>query len=513
MQKRVVILGGGTAGWIVAARLAAEGLAVNGQPVTVTLIESADVPTIGVGEGTWPSMRTTLERIGISEHEFLSVCQASFKQGSRFTNWRSGTGESYDHPFTTPVGMGQFALGKAYSSLETPVSFSHWSCLQSHLIDTHHAPKQIQTPDYAGVFNYGYHLDAGLFAGLLKDHAVERLGVKHQIGHFASAELDDKGWITRLLLTDGQTVEGDFFIDASGTHNKLIGGVLESSFVSLSDVSLNDRALALPVDYPDAMSPIESATLSTAQDAGWIWDIGLQHRRGTGYVYASSFTDDAAAFDTIKAYAVKINPATDTSRVRQLIIKPGYHPRPWIKNCVAVGMASGFIEPLESSALVMVELAVAYLCEHLPAPDSALEAIADRYNANFNERWSRIRDFLQLHYRMSQRRDTAYWRAVTEEVPLSDRLTHLLEEWKYRDPVLNDFGHHMELFPPASYLYILLGLVPNYPRNIVEKKSDGKASLLAEVAANEQKLPRFRAHLPDNRTYLTKIKHHQACES
>lgn len=502
MQKRVVILGGGTAGWIVAARLAAEGLSVDGQPVAITLIESSDVPTIGVGEGTWPSMRSTLEKIGIPEKEFLHVCLAAFKQGSRFVNWCKGQGEAYDHPFTIPVGMGRHALGKTFSKQNSAIDFSHWACLQSAMIDAGKSPKQPQTPDYAGVFNYGYHLDAGRFADLLKRHAVDRLGVTHCIGHFSSAELDEKGWISALLLNDSRRIEGDFFIDASGTHNKLIGGFIESPFISLKDVSPNDSALALPVAYTDAASPIESATLSTAQDAGWIWDIGLQHRRGTGYVYASAFTDDQAALDTLAVYARNINPAVDVSTARKLMINPGYRARPWVNNCVAVGMASGFIEPLEASALVMVELTASYLCEHLPAPTAAFEGIAARYNALFTERWSRIRDFLQLHYHLSERRDTAYWKAVTEDIPLSDRLSGLLEEWKYRDPVLNDFGHYMELFPPASYLYVLLGMRPQHLQNSVGKKTDGATQLLADIAANEQKRAHYLAHLPDNRSYF-----------
>jgi tryptophan halogenase len=502
MQKRVVILGGGTAGWIVAARLAAEGLSVDGHPVAITLIESSDVPTIGVGEGTWPSMRSTLDKIGIPEKEFLQFCNASFKQGSRFVNWRKGAGEAYDHPFTVPTGMGRYALGKTFSQHNAKIDFSHWACLQSAMIDANKSPKQPQTPDYAGVFNYGYHLDAGRFADLLKKYAVDRLGVTHCVGHFSAAELDEDGWISALLLNDDRRIEGDFFIDASGTHNKLIGGCIESPFISLKDVSPNDRALALPVAYPDAAAAIESATLSTAQGAGWIWDIGLQHRRGTGYVYASAFIDDQAALEALASYARNINPGVDVTMARKLTISPGYRARPWVNNCVAIGMSSGFIEPLEASALVMVELAASYLCEHLPAPTSALESISERYNTLFNERWSRIRDFLQLHYHLSERRDTEYWRAVTEDIPLSDRLNGLLEEWQYRDPVLNDFGHYMELFPPASYLYVLLGMKPDYLRSIVGKRTDGCANLLADIAANEQKRGHYLAHLPDNRSYF-----------
>lgn len=505
MQKRIIILGGGTAGWIMAARLAAEGLSINGEPTSITLIESSDVPTIGVGEGTWPSMRSTLERIGIPEKEFLSTCHAAFKQGSRFVDWCQGKGESYDHPFTMPAGMGRFALGKAWRQQQPSCSFSHWTCLQSDILDARRAPKQLQTPDYAGVFNYGYHLDAGRFAELLKKHAVDRLGVNHCIGHFASAEQDGNGWITALLLSDGRRVEADFFIDASGTHNKLIGGVLPVEFVSLKDVSPNDRALAMPVNYPDPDAAIESATLSIAREAGWIWNIGLQHRRGIGYVYSSAFASDDEALRTLSRYATGLNKDADASVARKLTINPGYRATPWVNNCVAVGMSAGFIEPLEASALVMVELAATWLCEHLPTSTAAMPGMAQRYNQLFAERWSRIRDFLQLHYKLSQRRDTAYWQTVTEEIPLSDKLTALLEEWKYRDPVLNDFGHYMELFPSASYLYILLGMRPDYPQNTTARVSDNPVALQRELAEQARKLAHYLAHLPANRDYLKTI--------
>ena len=505
MQKKIIILGGGTAGWIMAARLAAEGLLINNEPVAITLVESSDVPTIGVGEGTWPSMRMTLEKIGIKERDFLQFCQATFKQGSRFINWRSGNNEYYDHPFTVPPMMGNAAIGSAYHHVQLSESFSHWAGLQSHIIDAHYAPKQLHTPDYAGVLNYGYHLDAGKFAELLKQHAVNRLGVKHIIGHFSTAEINDDGHITALLLADSRKLDGDFFIDASGTHNQLIGGVLQSDFVSLSSVSPNDRALAIQVPYQNNDAAICSATLSTAQEAGWVWDIGLQHRRGVGYVYASSFTTDERAQETLAAYVAALSPNIDMGAARMLKINPGYRAQPWVGNCVAIGMAAGFIEPLEASALVMVELAAGYLCESLPVSVAALDGIAQRYNQLFVERWSRIRDFLQLHYLLSDRRDSAYWRHVTETVPATERLQCLLNEWRNRDPQLNDFGHFMELFPPASYQYVLLGMQPSYMQACIARNSDKKLELLKEIEKLKAKREHYLANLPTNRDYFNKL--------
>lgn len=509
MQKNIVILGGGTAGWIIAARLAAEGLSIDNIPVNITLVESSDIPTIGVGEGTWPSMRGTLEKIGIRESDFLQFCHATFKQGSRFINWRTGKNESYDHPFTVPPLTGSAALGSTFQNINPQESFAHWVSLQSHAIDGCRAPKQFQTPDYAGVLNYGYHLDAGKFAQLLKMHAVERLGVRHIIGHFKTADIDASGRITALNLVDGMKLEGDFFIDASGTHNQLIGGVLKSEFVSLKDASINDRALAIPVPYADSDTAISSATLSTAQEAGWIWDIGLQHRRGIGYVYSSHFSSDERAIEVLSDYVAMVNPDVDVGGARKLIINPGYHLTPWVGNCVAVGMAAGFIEPLEASALVMVELAATFLCENLPAATSTLDGIAHRYNQLFIARWGRIGDFLQLHYLLSDRRDTEYWRHVTEAIPATDRLKGLLEEWRYRDPTLNDFGHFMELFPPASYQYVLLGMQPSYLITRFARALEKKSELLKEIETLVVKREHYLANLPTNRDYFNKAQEKQ----
>ena len=513
MQKNIVILGGGTAGWIMAARIAAERLSIDAVPVGITLVESSDVPTIGVGEGTWPSMRGTLEKIGIRESEFLQFCQATFKQGSRFINWRAGIGESYDHPFTVPPMVAGASLGANYQQAGSQQSFSHWICLQSHMMDAKRAPKQLHTPDYAGVLNYGYHLDAGKFAQLLKMHAVDRLGVKHVIGHFQSAEIDEDGQITSLNLADGTILDGDFFVDASGTHNQLIGGALASEFISLSHVSPNDRALAIQAPYVNQDDAIHSATLSTAQEVGWIWDIGLQNRRGVGYVYSSAFSTEERAREILARYVVAINPDVDASAARQLIINPGYRATPWVGNCVAIGMAAGFIEPLEASALVMVELAAVYLCENLPATSIALKGIANRYNQLFSERWGRIRDFLQLHYLLSERRDTAYWRYVTESIPATDRLNNLLEEWRYRDPVLNDFGHFMELFPSASYQYVLLGMRPNYLTARFSRSNEKKAELLKEIENLIVKREHYLAHLLTNRDFFSQLKEKQLAVS
>jgi hypothetical protein len=223
-------------------------------------------------------------------------------------------------------------------------------------------------------------------------------------------------------------------------------------------------------------------------------------------VYSSAFSSEERAREVLADYIAKIDKDISVADVRKLVINPGYRLTPWVGNCVAVGMSAGFIEPLEASALVMVELTTSYLCENLPAPNSSLEGIAQRYNQLFTERWSRIRDFLQLHYLLSDRRDTAYWRHVTENIPATDRLKNLLDEWRYRDPVPNDFGHFMELFPAASYQYVLMGMQPSYITPAVSRADWKNKELEKEIENLMAKRDHYLTHLPSNRNYFNKLK-------
>jgi flavin-dependent dehydrogenase len=453
--EQIVIVGGGSAGWLTAGVLAAAHRAGDGAGLRVTLVESPEVAPIGVGEGTWPSMRDTLRAIGVSEADFLRECDGAFKQGSRFNGWVDGSaGDYYFHPFMLPQGYGDADLAARWQDGYRQVPFADLVSVQPHLCVRGKAPKQATTPEFAAVANYGYHLDAGKFGAFLRRHCVDKLGVRHVLDHVAGVLAHDNGDIAALQTREHGAIAGDLFVDCSGMQSLLLGKHYAIPWVSQQHVLFNDAALALQVPYPEARSPIASQTISTAQSAGWIWDIGLPTRRGVGYVYSSAHTSDALAEQALRRYLGE--DAAAGAAPRKLTFSPGYRQQFWHRNCVAIGLSAGFIEPLEASALALVELSAAMLSEEMPATRAAMEIVARRFNDAFTYRWERVIDFLKLHYVLSARNDDAYWHDNRAAVP--ERLAALLTLWRHRAPSRRDFDRIDEVFPSASYQYVLYGM-------------------------------------------------------
>ena len=458
--SKIVIVGGGSAGWLMAGLLASQLRGDKQAPVEITLIESPNVSTIGVGEGTWPTMRATLEMIGIPETQFLNRCSASFKQGTKFVGWATGSDdEHYYHPFSVPAGYGELNLANYWHGQKERVSFVNAVSTQGYLCDRDLAPKQLATPEYAFVANYGYHLDAGQLALMLQEHATERLGVRHVRDHIIGINGSPDTDIESLRTASGAEIEGDLFIDCSGMRSLLIGDHYAIPYISRSDVLFNDSALAVQAPYADADAPIASQTNSTARPAGWIWDIGLQSRCGVGYTYSSAHTDDETALHILRQYLCDAKGADiDTLEPRKLEFEPGHREKFWHRNCIAVGMSAGFLEPLEASALVMIELAGQFIVEQCPVDRRDMEMVAKRYNKLFRYRWDRIIDFLKLHYILSQRGDSEYWTDNRKQETIPDSLSEQLEMWRYRAPWLHDFPYQDEIFSAASYQYVLYGM-------------------------------------------------------
>lgn len=458
----VVVLGGGSAGWLVAALLAA----VHGQPrggLRITLVESPDTPPIGVGEGTWPSMRDTLRRIGLSETDFVRRCQVSFKQGSRFDGWATGApGDRYFHPFTLPVGHGDVDLVPAWLAAEPARAFAELASPSPQLCDGGRAPKQAQTPEFAAVANYAYHFDAGLFGQALRDHAVAHLGVRHVLDHVDAVLAHEHGAhagdIAALQTRTQGRLDADLFIDCSGLAARLIGQHFGVPLKSERGVLFNDAALAIQVPHAQPDAPLAPVTVATAWAKGWIWDIGLPARRGVGAVYSRAHAGDDEAHAALQAYLEATGAPAERGTPRPIRFDPGYRERFWVRNCVAIGLSSGFIEPLEASALALVELSAARLCDELPLSRAALPTVARRFNDDFGYRWSRVIDFLKLHYALNRRDDSAYWRAHRDPATWPERLRELLPLWRLRPPARHDFGRIDEVFPAASYQYILYGM-------------------------------------------------------
>ena len=494
----VVIVGGGSAGWLTACVLAAR------QPgLAITLVESPDIPTIGVGEGTWPTMRQTLASIGITESEFLVSCDAAFKQGSRFDGWVTGApGDSYLHPFTLPPAGDIRALLHAWSGHAPEKSFADAMTAQASACAQHLAPRQRTMPDYAGALNYAYHFDAGKFARLLARHATQRLGVSHMLADVVGTTAVANGDIAALILPDGKRLEADLFIDCTGQAARLIGGHCGVEWIDRSDISFNDRALAVQVPVLPG-SPVASQTIGTAHRAGWIWDIALPTRRGIGCVYAARFMADAEAEAVLRAHVAAHVPGADVAALapRKLSFATGHRARFWQGNVVAVGLSAGFIEPLEASAIVLIELSARALADALPTSAEVMAVHARRFNEQFRTRWDRIVAFLKLHYVLS-RREEPYWLAQRDPATIPERLADDLILWREQPPSARDFPLHDEMFPAASQHYILYGMGHGLPAAPPAADIAAAATRLADVHEHAR---RIAAALPENRTYLAAV--------
>lgn len=497
--EKIVIVGGGTAGWLAASLIAASRHA-QAAKLSVTLIEAPDIPIIGVGEGTWPTMRATLATIGISESDFLAACDGSFKQGSRFDGWVDGAiGDSYLHPFTSPPAVPTGELLAAWRAEAPNDAYAAAMSAQAAICDLDLAPRQRAMPEYQAAANYAYHLDAGKFAALLASHAVQRLGVTHMPDHVTGVERADNGDIAALNLRERGRIEGDLFIDCSGHAALLIGGALGVEWIDRSDMLFNDRAIAAQVPVPSG-SAIASQTIATAHQAGWIWDIGLPTRRGIGCVYASRFLGDDAAEAVLRDYIARVLPDAPEVPVRKLSFPTGHRERFWQGNCLAVGLAAGFIEPLEASAIVLTELSLRALTDNFPTDRAAMAIHAERFNTLFRYRWDRIVEFLKLHYLLS-RREEPYWRAHRETAHVPPRLAEMLSLWRDQPPSAWDFPQVDEIFSAESHQYILYGM--GHPAASGWPASDRAVAALAET---RQRARTLAAALPTNRFYLDALR-------
>jgi hypothetical protein len=499
--EHIVVVGGGSAGWLSAAVIAAEH-----PHLRVTLVESPGVPPIGVGEGTWPSMRDTLHRVGVSESDFLRECDAAFKQGSRFDRWVSGAADDYYfHPFVLPQGYGDANLAAAWQGQHRDVPFADLVSFQPHLCARGRAPKQAQTPEFAAVANYGYHLDAGKFGVFLGRHCTEKLGVRHLLDHVDEVVAKENGDIAALRLRAGGLLAGDLFVDCTGMQSLLLGGHYGVALRGQKHVLFNDSALAVQVPYPAPDTPISSQTTSTAQPNGWIWDIGLPTRRGIGHVYSSAHTSDEEAGRQLREYVAASGGPQDIAP-RKLHFEPGYRERFWQGNCVAIGLSAGFIEPLEASALALVELSAAWLADDLPATRAQMDVVAARFNEAFTYRWERVIEFLKLHYVLSRRSDSAFWIEHREAATIPERLRELLGLWRTRPPSRRDFPRIEEVFPSASYQYILYGMggtlegaarasdLPREADRHFREAARLTAQMLPALPSNRQLLAHIRIH-------------------
>ncbi len=513
--NKVVIVGGGSAGWLTAGVLAGHfktGSEENsvGSSLEIELVESPDVATIGVGEGTWPSMRSTLQQMGISETDFIRACDVSLKQGSRFDNWVTGQNDYYYHPFSLPESYGEQNLARPWQKLRDKISFADLVSAQGALCDRGLAPKQITTPEYAFHQNYGYHLDAGKFSDFLQMHCTEKLGVKHTLGHVEEVVTRPDNDIASLKLEQGRDVHGDLFIDCTGFSSLLIGEHYQVPLVDVKQTLFNDTALAVQVPYKNESDPIASHTLATAKSAGWVWNIGLPTRRGIGYVYSSRFIDDIDAEAELRDYLAELvgKREADQLSVRKIAINSGYRQEFWHRNCVAVGLSAGFVEPLEASALVLVEYSAKMIAQHLPQNRDVMALSAKRFNDKFTGYWKQIIDFLKLHYLLNQQNDDAYWQSNRNIDSVPATLQEALTLWRHQPPWLEDAPKFDELFSSASFQYVIygMGFVTKDSHLALRHEQATREEVGKLLKKNNQKTNRLLATMPSNRELLSKIR-------
>ncbi|HEX4598145.1 MAG TPA: tryptophan halogenase family protein [Burkholderiaceae bacterium] len=458
--RSVLIVGGGTAGWLTAAFLARALGTASGAGVKVTLVESSEIGIIGVGEGTFPSLKGTLATVGIDEAHFLRESTATFKQGIKFVHWVRPKGtpgaDHYFHPFSLPSQkpggpelLPYWLLGAAGPG----VAFAQAATLQKRVADASHAPKRVGDADFLGPLNYAYHFDAARFAALLCEHA-KSLGVGHVLANVERVELDGSGAIASVVTRERGALTADLYVDCSGFRAALIGAALGSPFRNINDILFVDRAVAMQVPYQRPDAPIASYTISTAQEAGWTWDIGLHRRRGIGYVYSSRYTDDARAEAVLRSY---IGPACEGLNPRLLKLNVGYRATQWVKNCVAVGLSAGFLEPLESSGIGLIETA-AYLIAYLFPFNGDFAPAARLFNELMRSRFERIVDFVKMHYCLTQRTDTAFWADNADPRSVPDTLKEKLAMWRCRPPHRLDFVTDLEMYLPSSWQFVLYGM-------------------------------------------------------
>ena len=464
----VVIVGGGTAGWMTAAGLSSL-LAKTG--LNITLIESAAIGTVGVGEATLPHLRFFNQAIGIDEYDFMAATRATVKLGIEFVDWGQ-VGDRYIHPFgdygipNDGVGFHHFwrrfsdELG-SISNFSLPVVAAELGKFQPPSDDERSA---------LSTFRFAYQFDATQYASYLRRHAEAR-GVTRIEGRIVDVALDEAGDVRTLKLEDGREIEGDLFIDCSGFIGLLIEKALATGYEEWTRWLPCDRAVAAPCEH---VGPLLPYTRATAREAGWQWRIPLQHRTGNGYVYSSQFIDDQTAMDSLV-----------TSLEGPLLADPkplrfvtGKRRKLWNKNCVAIGLSGGFLEPLESTSIYLIQQGITYLIEMFPHGENA-EVARTEYNRIMDLEFSRIRDFLILHYHATERTDASFW-DMMREMDVPDSLKEKMALFRARGQV-QTYEHGLFLEPSWLAVYLGQRVVPDhydprvdeYPQNEMVSRLNG----------------------------------------
>jgi 2-polyprenyl-6-methoxyphenol hydroxylase-like FAD-dependent oxidoreductase len=499
--KRIVVVGGGTAGWMTALLLANSDY---GPRLQVTVLESPQVGTIGVGEGSTPWLRGFFDGLGIEESEWMPACNATYKNGIRFDGWCTKPGyESYFHPFASMLDnmtMTQF-IDNVHRRMEHEDVETHPDrfFIASRLAQRNQGPRPRH--DFPFDVWYAYHFDSSLLGAFLQRKAVER-GVHHMPRHVQEVTLNEQGDIAALRLDGDETLAGDFFVDCTGFASLLIGKALKTPYVSFAENLFNDAAVALPSPVEGhGERPLMAQTVSTALRHGWAWKIPLTHRNGNGYVYSTAHCSPDEAEAELRAHLGMLDDDTPARHLRMRVGRVAQH---WNRNCVAIGLSQGFIEPLEATTLLFVQRTATMLVKALEKGDLG-ESTRNSFNEAINDRFEGTRDYIVTHYKTNTRTDTEYWRANAANVNLSQPLQRLLRTWLSSRPIIGGLqqGTYGRGYPAMSWYCMLagMGLFPD-PQDM-HATPPGK--LQHNLTAIDNLLERSAANFPDHRSLLANI--------
>ncbi len=484
MPHRIVILGGGTAGWMAA------NLFVRRWPsdkVAVTLIESPDIGIIGVGEGSTPTLKRFFELIDVPERDWMPRCDATYKVNIRFAGWSPQSGiDSYSHPFVSQVDthvQSAFMVNCRTRRLGLDVRTQPDDFFLNGVLARQ--GKGPRAPEhFPFVVDYGYHFNSGLLGQFLAELAVER-GATHVQTRIADVERADAGDVTALVSEDGQRYEGDFFVDCTGFASVLMQKTLGVGFRSFKENLFNDSAVVMPTPVPETPKP---ETVSYAMSSGWRWRIPLTSRFGNGYVYSSDFISDDDAETEFRAALGTLDSEEPTRRLRMRV---GQLEKHWHRNCLGLGLSQGFIEPLEATALLLVQVTVELFMASYEEGNFS-DRHAGEFNRKVDDRFERVRDYVVAHYKLNTRDDSEYWKANRANMVLSDSLRHILDAW-YRRKDLSTEIQRQKLeshFGTLSWHCLLAGygafppIAPNQPGQGDHYEEKGVERFLARCALN-----------------------------
>jgi tryptophan halogenase len=516
--KNIVIVGGGSAGWMTAAYLSK----ALGRNVHISLVESSNITTIGVGEATFSTIKVFFDFLGLQEHEWMPKCNATYKMAIKFVNWNT-QGRHFYHPFQRYEVVDGFDIAEWWLKMKRGEEPFDYACFLipllcdnkrspryfdgtvfddkvQQLFSNESMPEKNVLADLKVQYPYAYHFDANLLARFLKDYAMQR-GVKQIVDDVIDVKLAENGSIDSIITREHSNISADLFIDCTGFRGLLINKALGEPFISFSESLLCDRAIAMQIPTDIRKDGINPYTTATALSCGWVWNIPLYGRIGTGYVYSSQFISPEEAEQEFRQH---LGEASDNCMASHIKMRIGRNRNSWVKNCVAIGLSSGFVEPLESTGIFFIQHGIEELVSHLP-DTSFNEELIRSYNRTVAHCIDGVRDFLTLHYCASDRADTAFWKANKHEIVVPEHLCESLRLWKNRLPNNKSINPNYHGFESYSYSVMLLGLnyVPERSLPVLDHIEDQKA--LATFSGIKERANYLNATLPSQYEYLTSV--------